>query len=130
MFSTHTAWLAPAVICAAAFATSPAGVSHGPGKDAPDPGATSAAKKAGRDASGTNADRKGGEDRARRLFEDVCSYCHELARVQRQHLTAEEWRGFIKGMVDEGPPLTDEEFTMIVDYLGTHFGPDTPEASQ
>ncbi|HJT86811.1 MAG TPA: cytochrome c [Bryobacteraceae bacterium] len=130
MFSTHTAWLAPAVICAAAFAASPARLPHDLGKGAPDPSAPSAPKKVGPDASSPNADRKGGEDRARRLFEDVCSYCHELARVQRQHLTAEEWRGFIKGMVDEGPPLTDEEFTMIVDYLGTHFGPDSPEASQ
>ncbi|HLI83655.1 MAG TPA: DUF1924 domain-containing protein [Bryobacteraceae bacterium] len=57
------------------------------------------------------------------LYEEICSYCHELERVARQALTKDEWRGLIKGMVDEGAPVTDEEFSMIVDYLATHFGP-------
>jgi hypothetical protein len=50
-----------------------------------------------------------------------------LARVSRQALTREQWRGFIKGMVDEGAPVTDQEFSMIVDYLAEHFGPKSKE---
>jgi cytochrome c5 len=65
----------------------------------------------------------GAKDHAKELYEEVCSYCHELERITRQALTKEEWGGLIKGMVDEGPPLTDEEFAMIVDYLAEHFGP-------
>jgi cytochrome c5 len=65
----------------------------------------------------------GEKDHAKELYEEVCSYCHELERITRQALTREEWRGLIKGMVDEGPPVTDEEFAMIVDYLAKHFGP-------
>jgi cytochrome c5 len=57
------------------------------------------------------------------LYEEICSYCHELDRVTRQALTREEWSGLIKGMVDEGAPVTNEEFSMIVDYLAEHFGP-------
>jgi mono/diheme cytochrome c family protein len=65
----------------------------------------------------------GEKDHGKELYEEVCSYCHELERVSRQSLTKEEWRGLIKGMVDEGAPVTDEEFGMIVDYLAKHFGP-------
>ena len=65
----------------------------------------------------------GEKDRAKELYVEVCSYCHELERVTRQALTREEWRGLIKGMVDEGAPVTSEEFSMIVDYLAEHFGP-------
>ncbi len=70
----------------------------------------------------------GEKDRAKELsekalYEEICSYCHELDRITRQALTREEWRGLIKGMVDEGAPVTDEEFSMIVDYLAEHFGP-------
>jgi cytochrome c5 len=65
-----------------------------------------------------------GEDaHAKQLYEEICSFCHDLERVARQSLTKEEWRGLIKGMVDEGAPVTDEEFSMIVDYLAEHFGP-------
>jgi cytochrome c5 len=65
----------------------------------------------------------GERERAKELYEEICSYCHELGRIARQALTREEWRGLIRGMVDEGAPVTDEEFSMIVDYLTEHFGP-------
>lgn len=60
---------------------------------------------------------------ARELYEEVCSYCHELERSARQALTREQWRGLVRGMVDEGAPVTGEEFSMILDYLAEHFGP-------
>jgi cytochrome c5 len=69
----------------------------------------------------------GEKDHAKELYEEVCSYCHELDRITRQALTREEWRGLIKGMVDEGAPVTNEEFSMIVDYLAKHFGPRVAE---
>jgi cytochrome c5 len=65
----------------------------------------------------------GEKERAKQLYVEICSYCHELERVSRQALTREEWRGLIKGMVDEGAPVTTEEFSLIVDYLAEHFGP-------
>lgn len=60
--------------------------------------------------------------RGRELVEDVCTYCHNLDRLQGQQLNREEWSGLIKGMISEGPPVTDQEFSMILDYLVKYHG--------
>jgi len=62
------------------------------------------------------------KDRGRELVEDVCTYCHNLDRLRGKELSREEWRGLIKGMISEGAPVTDEEFSMILDYLVKHYG--------
>jgi hypothetical protein len=61
-------------------------------------------------------------DRGRELVEDVCTYCHNLDRLRGQGLSREEWSGLIKGMISEGAPVTDEEFSTILDYLVKHYG--------
>jgi hypothetical protein len=61
-------------------------------------------------------------DRGRELVEDVCTYCHNLDRLHGKELSREEWRGLIKGMISEGAPVTDEEFSTILDYLVKHYG--------
>jgi mono/diheme cytochrome c family protein len=73
------------------------------------------------------ADKTDKKDKGRELFEDICSYCHSLHKVDGQQLSKEEWRGLIKGMISEGAPVTDEEFSMIVDYLAKHYGKRSPE---
>lgn len=65
-------------------------------------------------------------DRGRELVLDVCTYCHELERVTSQRLSREKWRDLIKGMISEGAPVTDEEFSMIVEYLAKNFGEKNP----
>lgn len=65
-------------------------------------------------------------EKTRELVIEVCTYCHEIERVTEQHLTASQWRGLIKGMIDEGPPVTPAEFSRIVDYLAKNFGPPLP----
>jgi cytochrome c5 len=64
-----------------------------------------------------------GEDRGKKLVEDICSLCHEWQRVKSQELTKEQWGGVIKGMIFEGAPVTDEEFKLIVEYLAKNYGP-------
>jgi cytochrome c5 len=59
----------------------------------------------------------GKPDQVKELVESVCVLCHEFSRVERQQLNKDEWAGVIKGMLAEGAPLTDEEFSMVVDYL-------------
>ena len=66
-------------------------------------------------------------DKARELFIDVCSYCHSPNKVKGHELDRDEWRDLIKGMISEGAPVTDEEFSMIVDYLAKNFGRKDPE---
>ncbi|HUA21753.1 MAG TPA: hypothetical protein VMU80_26215 [Bryobacteraceae bacterium] len=62
------------------------------------------------------------KDRGRELVEDVCTYCHNLDRLRGQELSRDEWRGLIKGMISEGAPVTDEEFSLILDYLVKNYG--------
>ena len=62
------------------------------------------------------------KDRGRELVEDVCTYCHNLDRLRGQELSREEWRGLTKGMISEGAPVTDQEFSMILDYLVKNYG--------
>ncbi|HWF09613.1 MAG TPA: hypothetical protein VG297_14185 [Bryobacteraceae bacterium] len=64
-------------------------------------------------------------ERARSLVLDACTACHTLERVMRQNLSAEQWRGVIAGMLSEGVPLTDEETSLVVEYLAANFGPNT-----
>jgi len=62
------------------------------------------------------------KNRGRELVENVCTYCHNLDRLRGKELSREEWRGLIKGMISEGAPVTDQEFSMILDYLVTNYG--------
>ena len=63
------------------------------------------------------------EGPGKKLVEDVCSFCHGLARIKDHAFTRDEWNNVIKGMVSEGAPVTDEEFSLILDYLAKNFGP-------
>jgi len=62
------------------------------------------------------------KNRGRELVEDVCTYCHNLDRLRGKELSRQEWRGLIKGMISEGAPVTDQELSMILDYLVTNYG--------
>jgi mono/diheme cytochrome c family protein len=73
-------------------------------------------------ASGDTARR----EKARALFLDACTACHTLERVRQQRLGKEEWRHLIAGMLSEGVPLTDDEISLLVDYLAENFGPENP----
>jgi mono/diheme cytochrome c family protein len=65
-------------------------------------------------------------EKARTLFLDACTACHTLERVRQQRLGKEEWRHLIAGMLSEGVPLTDDEVSLLVDYLAENFGPQNP----
>ena len=65
----------------------------------------------------------GQKDRGKELVEGICTQCHELARVKAQQFTKDEWENTIRGMISEGAPVTDEEFSMIVNYLAKNYGP-------
>jgi len=67
------------------------------------------------------------EGPGRELVEDVCTYCHSLSKLRGQRLSRDEWRDLIKGMIFEGAPVTDEEFSLILDYLAKNFGEKDPQ---
>jgi len=69
----------------------------------------------------------GKKERGRQLVEDICTYCHNLQKLDGEQLTREEWRDLTKGMIFEGAPVTEEEFSTILDYLAKYYGPKGPE---
>jgi len=63
------------------------------------------------------------EDPGKKLVGEICSFCHSAARIKDYAYTRGEWSNVIKGMISEGAPVTDEEFSLILDYLAKNFGP-------
>lgn len=70
------------------------------------------------------------EGPGKKLVTEICSFCHGLARLKDQAYTRDQWENVIKGMVSEGAPVTDEEFSLILDYLAKNFGPAREPAAQ
>ena len=62
------------------------------------------------------------EGPGKKLVGEICSFCHSAARIQDHAYTRDEWSSVIKGMISEGAPVTDEEFSLILDYLAKNFG--------
>jgi hypothetical protein len=63
------------------------------------------------------------EGPGKKLVGEICSFCHSAARIKDHAFTRDEWSSVIKGMISEGAPVTDEEFSLILDYLAKNFGP-------
>ncbi len=56
-----------------------------------------------------------------------CQQCHDLGYVlDSAGLDRESWRDVILSMMDAGLELTDEEFTILLDYFSTYMGPNPP----
>lgn len=70
------------------------------------------------------------EDPGKKLVGEICSFCHAAARIKDHAYTRDEWSSVIKGMVSEGAPVTDEEFSLILDYLVKNFGPPPEQARE
>lgn len=51
----------------------------------------------------------------------VCSVCHQVERATAVRLTREGWDSVIGDMVQRGAKATDEERSLVLDYLSTHF---------
>jgi len=53
---------------------------------------------------------------------NVCTMCHDLTRIRRGHRSAEEWEATLNSMLNEGAPLSDDQFPIVHAYLSRHFG--------
>ncbi|HKB12207.1 MAG TPA: hypothetical protein VKD69_16210 [Vicinamibacterales bacterium] len=54
---------------------------------------------------------------------NICTQCHDLARVRRTRLTAEGWAEILDAMLNEGAPLNQAEFAAVLRYLARNFRP-------
>ena len=53
---------------------------------------------------------------------EVCTQCHDLTRVTRTGHTPEEWQEILLTMLNEGAPLSDADFPVVLLYLARNFG--------
>src|SRR4051794_5509696 len=65
---------------------------------------------------------------AREAFQKVCGACHSLETVTSQRRTRPQWQESIASMVARGAKGTEEEFSLILDYLTVQYGPTSPGA--
>jgi len=54
---------------------------------------------------------------------NVCTMCHDLDRVLMHGATREEWEDTLLSMLNEGAPLSDEQFPLVLNYLARNFKP-------
>ncbi len=69
------------------------------------------------------------EDRlqqGKQLFETHCPVCHSLELPRSQQLNRATWEWVVSDMVNKygATWLTEEEQTIIIDYLAANYGPD------
>lgn len=53
---------------------------------------------------------------------NTCTMCHDLKRIKLGHRSPEEWEETLGSMLNEGAPLSEEQFPIIHAYLSRHFG--------
>jgi cytochrome c5 len=54
----------------------------------------------------------------------TCTMCHDLGRIRFGRRTPEEWEETLVSMLNEGAPLSDEDFARVHRYLSINFGVD------
>lgn len=58
-----------------------------------------------------------------RLLQERCTECHGLDRTTSAQKTRAEWDSTVTRMMGKGAELSDEEKTVLVDYLAESYGP-------
>ena len=66
---------------------------------------------------------------AQQAFQKVCGACHSLETVTSQRRTRPQWQESITSMIARGAKGTEEEFSLILDYLTVQYGPVSPAAA-
>jgi cytochrome c5 len=55
---------------------------------------------------------------------NTCTMCHDLQRIKFGRRSGLEWEETLISMLNEGAPLSDEEFEVVHHYLSRSFGVD------
>jgi cytochrome c5 len=54
---------------------------------------------------------------------NVCTICHDLERVKAHAGTRDQWEETLIAMLNEGAPLSDQDFPVVLAYLARYFRP-------
>jgi cytochrome c5 len=61
------------------------------------------------------------EGRGKDVVLSVCTMCHDLSRVRRGRRSPEEWMETLNSMLNEGAPLSDADYPVVLAYLSKNF---------
>lgn len=61
-------------------------------------------------------------DRGREAFQKICGACHSTETVTAQRRARAQWQENINSMIARGAKGTDEEFSLILDFLTLNYG--------
>jgi competence protein ComEA len=62
------------------------------------------------------------EGEGKEALEANCVKCHELAKVLRNRQTLIGWQQTVENMIGRGAEVSDDDASVIVDYLAKNFG--------
>ena len=61
------------------------------------------------------------DGRGKDVVLNVCTMCHDLSRIKRGHRSPEEWEETLNSMLNEGAPLSDADYPVVLQYLSKNF---------
>jgi hypothetical protein len=63
------------------------------------------------------------EGAGKKIMLEVCTMCHELHKIRETGATRDEWDDILVHMINEGAPLSDDDFPVLLNYLTRNFRP-------
>ena len=62
------------------------------------------------------------EGAGKQILLNICTMCHDLGRIRLGRRLREEWEETLVSMLNEGAPLSEQDFPVIHAYLSKNFG--------
>ena len=59
----------------------------------------------------------------KKIMLNVCTQCHDLDRIRTRPQDRDEWDTLLQSMLNEGAPLSDDDYPVILNYLARNFAP-------
>ena len=61
------------------------------------------------------------DGRGKDVVLNVCTMCHDLKRIRQGQRSPEEWMETLNSMLNEGAPLSDADYPVVLAYLSKNF---------
>jgi len=61
------------------------------------------------------------DGRGKDVVLNICTMCHDLARIRNGRRSPEEWQETLNSMLNEGAPLSEQDFPIVLAYLAKNF---------
>ena len=61
------------------------------------------------------------DGRGKDIVLNICTMCHDLGRIRNGPRSPEQWEETLNSMLNEGAPLSDADFPVVLAYLSKNF---------